>query len=86
MKKYRKKPIVIEAIQWTGKNNFEVSLFCGRSPSPYTGVFTLPYPTLDIVEEKEVNKGDYIIRVLDLDDEFYPCEPSTFESLYEEVE
>lgn len=82
MKKYRKKPVVIEAMQWTGKNDFEVALFCGRCPSPHTGVFTLPYPKLDIVEEIEVNKGDYIIRAFN--GEFYPCEPSVFEKIYEE--
>jgi hypothetical protein len=27
--KYRKKPIVIEAIQWNGKNNNEISAFLG---------------------------------------------------------
>lgn len=29
-KKYRKKPVVIEAIQWTGKNLSEIDNFIGR--------------------------------------------------------
>lgn len=27
--KYRKKPIVVEAIRWTGKNQTEIDKFCG---------------------------------------------------------
>ena len=30
MKKYRKKPIVVEAIQWNGVNRGEVEMFCGH--------------------------------------------------------
>lgn len=33
MAKYRKKPVVIEAIQWTGENTFEVTAFIeGNAP------------------------------------------------------
>ena len=31
MKKYRKKPIVVEAIQWNGVNRGEVEMFCGHN-------------------------------------------------------
>lgn len=27
--KYRKKPVVVEAVQWTGKNQTEIDQFCG---------------------------------------------------------
>ena len=27
--KYRKKPIVVEAVRWTGKNQTEIDKFCG---------------------------------------------------------
>lgn len=79
--KFRKKPIVIEAKQWTGNNLNEI---CG---------FMNSYPK--IVEGKRIRiktlEGaiyasplDWIIKgVLN---EFYPCKPDIFEQTYEAVE
>jgi hypothetical protein len=92
MSKYRKKPIVIEAVQWTGENLREVIDLVGLHPSAkdwpweeYENVvridglkiFTLEGPLLATV-------GDYIIR--GIQGETYPCKPDIFEQTYELVE
>jgi hypothetical protein len=86
VKKYRKKPVVIEAIQWTGKNENEVSLFCqncywdGELPiSEESGVLVVK--TLE--GHHIASFGDYIIK--GVNGEFYPCKPDIFEKTYDKV-
>lgn len=92
MPRFRKKPVVIEAIQWTGtpESAEEIALFIGateeeplkHTPSedaPWAG--TLSIPTLEGVMEASV--GDWIIR--GVAGEFYPCKPDIFEATYEPV-
>ncbi|MEK5272562.1 hypothetical protein NSR00_17775 [Aeribacillus sp. FSL K6-8394] len=87
MPKYRKKPVVIEAIQF--KDDTEtIEKICGMkgvrevrvdySQSPPI----LKIPTLEGV--MTANVGDYIIR--GVKDELYPCKPDIFEKTYEKVE
>ncbi|MGG7215341.1 hypothetical protein ACQPUY_17315 [Clostridium nigeriense] len=78
MPKYRKKPVVIEAIQWTGNNLKQVLEF---SNDLYISDdnFTLKVETLEGV--MTANKGDYIIK--GVTGEFYPCKPDIFEQTYE---
>lgn len=82
IKKYVKKPVVIEAIQYTGDNYLEICDFCDKIlPS-------LPKPNADIIiETLEGNHnaiaGDYIIK--GVKGEFYPCKPDIFEMTYEGV-
>lgn len=85
MKKYRKKPVVIEAIQWNGINLEELKWFMkekfkGTSVSETT--FELQIPTLE--GTMSASLGDYIIR--GVKGEFYPCKPDIFEATYEPVE
>ena len=81
MKKYRKKPVVIEAIEWDGRHAEELLDFLENK-----GIFrvdgSLGIPTLEGVMEASV--GDYIIK--GVQGEFYPCKPDIFEQTYEEVE
>lgn len=81
IKKYRKKPVVIEAIQWRGNNFAEVFAFCKDAiiDDVYGDVLI---KTLEGVHEAIV--GDYIIK--GVNGEFYPCKPDIFEKTYEEVE
>lgn len=94
MAKYRKKPIVVEAIQWTGSNLEEIRNFVGSDLiENYIKHFdierTLIKQTLSGIAINTlkgtmiVNYGDYIIK--GVQGEFYPCKPDIFEQTYEEV-
>jgi hypothetical protein len=88
--KFRKKPVVIEAIQWTGNNHAEINDFCaGKSRwgmSPFEGGRsereTLVIVTLE--GQHIATVGDFIIR--GVKGEFYPCKPDIFAATYEPVE
>ena len=76
--KCKKKPVVVEAIQYTGDNLLEVMKFCKDALFiDYLYIATLEGNT-------RVRKGDYIIK--GVRGEFYPCEKSIFEETYEVVE
>lgn len=78
--KYRKKPIVVEAIQYTGDNLLEIMKFCGEGKTLFD--YCLYIATLE--GNMRVNIGDYVIK--GVRGEFYPCEKSIFEETYEVVE
>lgn len=87
MKKYRKKPIVVEAIQWNGVNRGEVEMFCGHDNVEFK-VEILSGSTLGlqlIIKALEgdmvANRGDYIIK--GICGEFYSCKEEIFEKTYE---
>lgn len=81
MAKYRKKPIVIEAVRYedTTEGIAAVLRFC-----PGAALF----PDHITIKTREgtmrADLGDYIIR--GIQGEFYPCEPDIFEATYEAVE
>lgn len=79
--KYRKKPVIIEAMQWTGKNFDRIVMFCNKIKSACTYTEELVIETLE--GNMTASKGDYIIR--GVKGEFYPCKPDIFEATYEEV-
>jgi len=80
VKKYRKLPVEVEAIQWTGGNTEEIRAFCGDNLHEETGEpQTLTIRTLEGLHMASV--GDYIIK--GIAGEFYPCKPDIFEATYE---
>ena len=83
--KFRKKPVVIDAIQFLGddKNVIECMDFCQSiTKETYRANNTLTIPTL---EGKMIcSKGDWIIK--GVNGEFYPCKPDIFEKTYEKVD
>lgn len=79
--KYRKKPVVIEAIQWKGNNKQEIIDFV-KSDCAFSFSNELKINTLEGVMTALVN--DYII--CGVNGEFYPCKPDIFEQTYELVE
>ncbi len=81
IKKYRKKPVVIEAVQWTGENSTEVRDFMGLISLSITVFDTFKIHTLE--GEMNAEKGDWIIK--GVKGEFYPCKPDIFELTYGEV-
>lgn len=83
-KTYRKKPVVIEAIQYTGDNVFEIKKFCVRGALYVGGKYKNGELYILTLEGKmRVSKGDYIIK--GVKGEVYPCKPDIFEQTYEEV-
>lgn len=85
MAKYRKKPVVIEAIQFTGWNWTECRQFMSDKSLVFTQEMSkqesLSIETLE--GTMTANIGDYIIK--GVQGEFYPCKPDIFEMTYEEV-
>jgi hypothetical protein len=84
--KYRKKPVVVEAVRWDGDPD-TANTFIGESYGVDWEYFekgsdAIRIPTLEGDHRGEV--GDWIIR--GVKGEFYPCKPDIFEATYEPVE
>lgn len=80
MKKYRKKPVVIEAVQFLGDENLqEILEWMGDviAMGDYMRILTLE-------GEMTAQRSDWIIK--GVKGEFYPCKPDIFEATYEEVD
>ena len=79
--KYRKKPIVIEAVQWNGTWTDELAEFTkGKFYFDEYGVLYIKTLEGTMV----ANKGAWIIK--GIKGEFYPCAKEIFEQTYESVE
>lgn len=98
MAKYRKKPVVIEAVLWNGKNLKEIIDFTGLHESAAKKWNLQDHDNWEkyekIVETEGLkiftlegplmaSIGDYIIK--GVAGEFYPCKPDIFEKTYEQV-
>ena len=84
MGKYRKKPIVIEAVQWTGHNADQIGAFFGND-DPHFGLKKGDVWSIITLEGiMEARLDDWIIK--GVKGEFYPCKPDIFEATYEKVE
>nr|DAQ93435.1 MAG TPA: PGDYG protein [Caudoviricetes sp.] len=86
--KYRKKPVVIDAFQWTGgleqEDDSEWILEAIKNKTAWfknggTPDVKFMIQTLEGVHEASV--GDYIIR--GIAGEIYPCKPDIFRATYE---
>lgn len=83
MGKYRKKPVVIDAIQFTDSSDV-ISAISDFAGSDIRVDYSVNPPVLkvDTLEGTMVaNVGDFIIR--GVNGEFYPCKPDIFEKTYE---
>jgi len=86
MAKYRKRPVVVEAVQFTGTQESidEVFRMGDLSDRPMTAEVS---PTRLAIETLEgtmrADVGDWIIR--GVKGECYPCKPDIFAATYEEV-
>lgn len=84
-KRYRRKPVVIEAIQLRiGIIAEEVKSFCPAARIAWWGepAFLVTIPTLE--GDMQARDGDWIIK--GVAGEFYPCKPGIFKETYEAVE
>lgn len=85
MKKYRKRPVVIEAVQVWPKVIVEIMAWISVGGGKVTYASGAA-PRLDIHTMEGVMsalEGWWVIR--GVEGEFYPCAPSIFEQTYEEV-
>lgn len=85
IERYRKKPVVVEAIRFTRSNFHIVSEFTGGK-ADYLTIERCPngrcYCLVETLEGNMVaNEGDYIIK--GVHGEFYPCKPDIFEKTHE---
>ena len=86
--KYLARPIVVEAIQWTGDNFKAVQEFIykDRKHDTFNVRFmdNRPYPEVGILTDRgecQVALGDYIIR--GVDNSIYPCKRDLFYNIYD---
>lgn len=80
MAKYRKRPLVIEAIEFTGHNYKDCEKFIGKDNYDNS----LNYPNIVTLEgTMAVSKGDFIIK--GLNGELYPCKPDIFNKTYDKI-
>ena len=88
MAKYRKKPVVIEAIQLTDESVVEIINWTTDyinieiDTDENDNIIGMIIPTLEGAMKASMN--DYIIK--GIQGEFYPCKPEIFEATYELVE
>lgn len=78
-KRFRKKPVVIEAVQWSVTNAAEIAAFMMGGKYQHThsnrvAIFTLEGTMI-------AAPGDWIIK--GVKGEYYPCKPDIFEATYE---
>lgn len=89
MTRFRKKPVVIEAMQllrseensvrkWIESNGGECMAWLPKGSQMFAGLLI---STLE--GQHQASYGDWIIR--GIKGEFYPCKPDIFEATYEEV-
>lgn len=97
IKKYRKRPVVVEAMLWyeqnikelidfVGKDNLIIEHHTGSSADGegYLQQYTkVAIKTLEGTSY-ELTNNDWIIK--GVKGEFYPCKPDIFKQTYEEVE
>lgn len=88
---YRKKPVTVSAIEWTGNNAEEIRQFCGAAAEiciiddawkvgKCHALYDLRITTLE--GQMHASVGDFVIR--GVNGEFYPCKPDVFHKTYEE--
>ena len=80
VKKYIKKPMPIEAVQYTGNNIDEVQDFCVNS---FIEDGMLHVNTREGMMVAPHRVGDYVVK--DTDKSFFICDKHMFKEMYEEV-
>ena len=87
MPKFRKKPVVIEAIQFTGNTPAIEHFMAGnvkalqRITDGNALIVALEIHTLEGIMRADMN--DWVIK--GIKGEFYPCKPDIFQATYEPV-
>lgn len=86
VRKFKKKPVVIEAIQWSGENIKEIKDFTDGSSETNRTLEQLGdkliISTLEGNVQADIN--DFIIK--GIEGEFYPCKPDIFKKTYKPID
>ncbi|MFJ7665366.1 hypothetical protein ACIQXW_23690 [Lysinibacillus sp. NPDC097162] len=94
--KYRKKPVVVDAIKWDGQNLVECIQFMGQDVNLHDRMESEKFDDYRELVHRDglkiytlegvmnANEGDYIIK--GVQGEFYPCKPDIFQATYEIVD
>lgn len=86
MARFRKKPVVIEAVQFDGSERSIIDIMNLKANQTSAAIRIdageLLIPTLEGL--MRASKGDWIIK--GIHGELYPCKPDIFEKTYEPVE
>lgn len=83
--KYRKKTVVIDALQWTGKNYEEIYRFTdGRIFSAYYRNKNVQIAVPTVRGTVVAHEGDYIIR--GIHGELMLCPKDLFDKTYEKID
>lgn len=84
IKTYLKKPVEIQAVQWTGDNIEEIKTFQAAGDNHHAMCRVNDEIVINTLEgDMLASVGDFIIR--GVKGEYYPCKPDIFEATYEEV-
>lgn len=85
--KYKKKPVVVEAIQFTRQSYDEVRRFTDNEACRLVVPRCIGGKAVCYIETLEgvmvATEGDYIIK--GVRGEFYPCKPDIFKATYDSV-
>lgn len=79
MPMFWKKPALVEAVKYTGKNATSIIRFMGCSSD--ATAFDETIKTLE--GNMHISPGDWVIK--GVKGEFYPCKPDIFEQTYKKV-
>jgi hypothetical protein len=83
--KFRKRPVVIEALLFTGANAQEVAEWVGEEQDGWEYGDRSDYYEIETLEGvMTASPGDWIIR--GVQGEHYPCKPDVFEATYERAD
>lgn len=87
-RKFRKKPVEIEAVQFDGSNHREVLVFMDPSMNENSAAVSqsmqLPLVIQTLEGRMRVSVGDWVIR--GVKGELYPCKDDIFRMTYEPVD
>lgn len=83
MAKYRKKPVVIDAVQIIENNNEAILDFMEETGCPFEVVGDHEVVIHTFEGDMLASKGDWVI--CGVKGEFYPCKPDIFEQTYDLV-
>lgn len=78
--KFRKKPVVIDALQYTGFNIAELREW---SPAVTWSDIHGAWAVRTLEGDMKISRNDWVIKGVQC--EFYPCKADIFEATYEEA-
>jgi hypothetical protein len=90
--KYKKKPVIIEALQWTGENHREMYDFLTGNTDKHMEAsgdnFYVDHNKVTGGLVIKTLEGEHVASIKDfiikgVNGEFYPCKPDIFEKTYE---